>query len=102
MDEDSVTGSAHAALTPFWAERLGRDSFTALQASQRGGDATCRLEGDRAGFGGDCVTVVEGRFYLERVKRDDIGELLRPASRRSASSVLPSRTTVSRLARARR
>jgi len=65
VDEDSFTGSAHAALTPFWAQRLGRDSFTAFQASQRGGHATCRLEGDRAWLGGPCVTVVEGSFYLD-------------------------------------
>lgn len=64
VDEDSVTGSAHAALTPFWAERLGRGQFTAHQASRRGGDLTCRLEGERAWIGGACVTVVEGRFYL--------------------------------------
>nr|WP_137676967.1 PhzF family phenazine biosynthesis protein [Parerythrobacter lutipelagi] len=64
VDEDSVTGSAHAVLTPFWANRLGRDSFTAHQASQRGGDLTCRLDGDRAWLGGACVTVVEGAFYL--------------------------------------
>ena len=64
VDEDSFTGSAHAALTHFWTERLGRDSFTAYQASQRGGYATCRREGDRAILGGPCVTVVEGRFYL--------------------------------------
>ena len=64
VDEDSVTGSAHAALTPFWAARLGRDSFTAHQASRRGGDVACRLEGAFAWLGGDCVTVVEGRFYL--------------------------------------
>lgn len=64
VDEDSVTGSAHAALTPFWAVRLGRESFTAHQASRRGGDLTCRLEGDRAWLGGPCVTVVEGAFYL--------------------------------------
>lgn len=64
VDEDSVTGSAHAALTPFWAARLGRDSFTAHQASARGGDLACRLEGDRAWLGGPCVTVVEGAFYL--------------------------------------
>ena len=64
VDEDSVTGSAHAALTPFWAARLGRDSFTAHQASRRGGDLACRLEGAFAWLGGDCVTVVEGRFYL--------------------------------------
>lgn len=64
VDEDSVTGSAHAALTPFWAARLGRDSFTAHQASRRGGDLACRLEGDRAWLGGACVTVVEGTFHL--------------------------------------
>ncbi|MEP5937610.1 MAG: PhzF family phenazine biosynthesis protein [Erythrobacter sp.] len=64
VDEDSVTGSAHAALTPFWAERLERNSFTAHQASERGGDLTCRLDGDRVWLGGQCVTVVEGSFYL--------------------------------------
>ncbi|MEO6041422.1 MAG: PhzF family phenazine biosynthesis protein [Croceibacterium sp.] len=64
VDEDSVTGSAHAVLTPLWAARLGRDPFTAHQASARGGDLVCRLEGDRAWLGGACVTVVEGRFYL--------------------------------------
>ena len=37
VDEDPVTGSAHAALAPFWCERLGRDAFTAFQASARGG-----------------------------------------------------------------
>mgnify|MGYP002780912311 CR=1 FL=1 len=64
VDEDSFTGSAHAVLTPFWAARLGRDSFTAFQASARGAHATCRLEGDKAWLGGGCVTVVEGTFYL--------------------------------------
>ena len=64
VDEDSFTGSAHAVLTPIWTRRLGRESFTAFQAWQRGGHATCRLQGDRAVLSGDCVTVVEGRFYL--------------------------------------
>jgi PhzF family phenazine biosynthesis protein len=64
VDEDSVTGSAHAVLTPYWAKRLGRTSFTAHQASTRGGDLTLRLDGDKAWLGGPCVTVVEGVFYL--------------------------------------
>lgn len=64
IPEDPVTGSAHAVLTPFWTQRLGCDSFTAHQASERGGDVHCRLEGDRAWLGGPCVTVVEGRFRL--------------------------------------
>ncbi|NTZ43477.1 PhzF family phenazine biosynthesis protein [Altererythrobacter sp. SALINAS58] len=63
-DEDSFTGSAHATLTPFWADRLGRAEFTAHQASRRGGDALCRLEEDRAVLTGSCVTVVEGQFRL--------------------------------------
>ena len=64
VPEDSVTGSAHAALAPFWSERLGKSEMTAHQASARGGDLTMRLEGDRAWLGGPCVTVVEGSFYL--------------------------------------
>ena len=64
VDEDSFTGSAHAALTYFWTMRLGRDSFTAFQASQRGGFATCRREGEKAILTGPCVTVVEGMFVL--------------------------------------
>src|SRR3954453_16581845 len=35
IDEDPVTGSAHSALTVYWAKRLGRNEFTALQASKR-------------------------------------------------------------------
>ncbi|HEX9947734.1 MAG TPA: PhzF family phenazine biosynthesis protein [Allosphingosinicella sp.] len=60
VDEDPVTGSAHAALTPFWCKRLGRDRFTAFQASRRGGRVECRWDGDRAVLGGRCVTVLEG------------------------------------------
>ncbi len=64
VDEDSVTGSAHAVLTPYWAKRLGRDGFNAYQASARGGHVGCRLDGDRAWLSGKCVTVVEGKFCL--------------------------------------
>ncbi|MXP10935.1 PhzF family phenazine biosynthesis protein [Pseudoblastomonas halimionae] len=64
VPEDSVTGSAHAALAPFWAERLGRDEFTAFQASARGGHVRCGVDGARVWLGGPCVTVVEGTFRL--------------------------------------
>lgn len=64
IDEDPVTGSAHSVLTPYWAARLGRSSFTAWQASRRGGHVDCTLEGDRAILGGTCVTVIEGEFRL--------------------------------------
>jgi len=64
IDEDPVTGSAHSLLVPYWAERLGRDSFSAFQASARGGRLGCRLAGDRAVLDGRCVTVIEGWFSL--------------------------------------
>ncbi len=64
IDEDPVTGSAHCVLTPYWTERLGRDSFSAYQASKRGGHVACRLEGDRVVLGGTCVTVIEGIMQL--------------------------------------
>lgn len=64
IDEDPVTGSAHAVMVPYWAKRLGRDSFTAYQASKRGGHLTCTLAGDRVLLGGTCVTVMEGVFLL--------------------------------------
>lgn len=64
IDEDPVTGSAHTALVPFWAKRLGRDSFTALQASERTGVLHCRLEGDRVILGGHCATMIVGNFQL--------------------------------------
>ncbi|HET7576695.1 MAG TPA: PhzF family phenazine biosynthesis protein [Sphingomicrobium sp.] len=64
IDEDPVTGSAHAALVSYWAERLGRTEFTALQASKRTGLLHCRLEDDRVVLGGHCQTVIAGQFQL--------------------------------------
>jgi PhzF family phenazine biosynthesis protein len=64
IDEDPVTGSAHSVLTPYWSARLGRERFSAYQASRRGGRIDCRLAADRAILGGRCVSVVEGRLIL--------------------------------------
>lgn len=64
IDEDPVTGSAHAMLVPYWAGRLGRDRFSAFQASKRGGVLDCTLNGDRVILGGTCVTVIKGIFRV--------------------------------------
>ena len=64
IDEDPVTGAAHAVITPYWTKKLGREALTAEQASTRGGRLTCGLEGDRVVLGGGCVTVIEGTFLL--------------------------------------
>ena len=64
IDEDSVTGSAHCALAPYWAERLGRAEMTAYQASPRGGVVRVRLAGDRVFLSGRAVTVFEGELIV--------------------------------------
>ena len=64
IPEDSVTGSAHTALVPFWAKRLGRESLTALQASPRTGFLHCRIEGERVILAGRCVTMIAGNFQI--------------------------------------
>jgi PhzF family phenazine biosynthesis protein len=62
VDEDPVTGSAHTALGPYWAGRLGKSEFTAFQASARGGVVRVRLERDRVILGGQAVTVMTGEL----------------------------------------
>lgn len=61
VDEDPVTGSAHAMLGPLWAARLGRTELSARQISTRGGDVSLRVDGDRVHVGGSARTVIEGR-----------------------------------------
>jgi PhzF family phenazine biosynthesis protein len=64
IPEDPVTGAAHCMLTPYWAKRLGRDSFRAFQASRRGGEIACRLMEDRVELGGSCVFYLEGEVEI--------------------------------------
>lgn len=63
IPEDPVTGGAHCALAPYWAERLGKTDLHAFQASPRGGEMWCRLREDRVDLEGACL------FYLEGVAR---------------------------------
>lgn len=60
--EDPVTGSAHCALAPFWAARLGRDALAGYQASARGGLVLVRVRGDRVDLTGRAVTVLRGEL----------------------------------------
>ena len=62
IDEDPVTGSAHCCLGPFWRRRLGKDEFTAYQASERGGIVHVRVAGERVYLGGKAVTVMRGEL----------------------------------------
>ncbi len=62
VPEDPVTGSAHCALGPYWAGKLGRSAMVAYQASSRGGVVRVRVEGERVRLGGQAVTVLRGEL----------------------------------------
>jgi PhzF family phenazine biosynthesis protein len=64
VPEDSVTGSAHCALGPFWAERLGKTTFRAFQASPRGGELGVHVLGDRVLLLGKGITVLRGELTI--------------------------------------
>jgi len=63
IDEDPVTGSAHAALAPFWGARLNKTEMTAFQASARGGVVKVRLDGARVHISGQAVTVLRAELF---------------------------------------
>ena len=64
IDEDSVTGSAYTQLTPYWAERLNKTSFTSKQLSRRGGELTSEIKKDRVFISGTAVCTVVGEIIL--------------------------------------
>ncbi len=64
VNEDPVTGSAHCALAPYWAPRLGKQQFRAYQASPRGGVLRVTLAGDRVLLAGRAVTVFRGELRV--------------------------------------
>lgn len=64
IPEDPVTGSAHCALAPYWAQRLGKNTLEARQISQRVGEISCVVKGERVMLSGSAVTYLEGKLTI--------------------------------------
>jgi PhzF family phenazine biosynthesis protein len=64
INEDPVTGSAHCCLGPYWAEKLGRTSLRAYQASPRGGVLLVDVRGERVALSGKACTVLRGELLI--------------------------------------
>jgi predicted PhzF superfamily epimerase YddE/YHI9 len=68
INEDPVTGSAHCTLAPYWAKKLGKDSFHALQASKGHGILDVSVKGTRTFITGQCVTTLKGKLPTAKRK----------------------------------
>lgn len=55
VKEDPVTGSVHCMIAPYWAGRLGKSNIYAYQASERGGELNCEVQGERVTISGTAV-----------------------------------------------
>jgi len=64
VPEDPVTGSAHATLIPFWAERLNKRKLLARQLSGRGGTLYCEDCGERVKIAGYAVLYLQGEIKV--------------------------------------
>ena len=64
VNEDPVTGSAHASLSPYWTARLGRQELIGYQASRRGGFVRVRSAGDRVIIGGRALTTMRAELMM--------------------------------------
>jgi PhzF family phenazine biosynthesis protein len=62
--EDPVTGSIHAGLAPYWAEKLKKNNLVAFQASLRGGELQCKVANDRVYVSGKAVKYLEGTINV--------------------------------------
>uniref|UniRef100_A0A2R8N7T8 Phenazine biosynthesis-like domain-containing protein n=1 Tax=Callithrix jacchus TaxID=9483 RepID=A0A2R8N7T8_CALJA len=59
--EDPVTGSAHAVLSSYWSQHLGKKEMHAFQCSRRGGELGISLRPDgRVDIRGGAAIVLEG------------------------------------------
>ncbi len=64
INEDPVTGSAHATLIPYWAKKLGKERLFARQISSRGGEIWCEDHGERVWISGQCAPFLKGTINL--------------------------------------
>lgn len=64
IPEDPVTGSAHCSLAPYWQSRLGKTTFRAYQASQRGGALDVQLAEERVILSGQAVLVFSANLHV--------------------------------------
>jgi predicted PhzF superfamily epimerase YddE/YHI9 len=65
INEDYVTGSAHATLVPYWAQKLGKVKLTAMQLSSRKGYLNCTFIGERVELSGKALTYLIGEVETE-------------------------------------
>ena len=64
VDEDPVTGSAHALLATYWGDVLNLQKMKARQASKRGGELICEVLENNVEITGKAKLYLKGEIYF--------------------------------------
>ena len=64
VDEDPVTGSAHALLATYWGDALNLQKMKARQASKRGGELICEVLENNVEITGKAKLYLQGEIYF--------------------------------------
>ena len=64
VDEDPVTGSAHALLATYWGDVLNLQKMKARQASKRGGELFCEVLENNVEITGKAKLYLQGEIYF--------------------------------------
>ena len=64
VDEDPVTGSAHALLATYWGDVLNLQKMKARQASKRGGELICEVLENNVEITGKATLYLQGEIYF--------------------------------------
>ena len=64
VDEDPVTGSAHALLATYWGDVLNLKKMKARQASKRGGELICEVLENNVEITGKAKLYLQGEIYF--------------------------------------
>ena len=64
VDEDPVTGSAHALLATYWGDVLNLQKMKARQASKRGGELICEVLENNVEITGKAKLYLQGEIYF--------------------------------------
>ena len=62
--EDSVTGSSHCSLIPYWSRKLNKKKLKSIQLSERTGKLECESHKNHVLISGKAKTYLKGKIFI--------------------------------------
>ena len=62
--EDSVTGSSHCSLVPYWSRKLNKKKLKSIQLSQRTGILECEAHKKYISVSGNAIIYLKGKIFI--------------------------------------